>query len=170
MSLLRLFPLSRLSPFFSFYVQNSTHFFLVSSRLWNWPQTVAVRYSGWSSYIIEEDGSGRLSGSKQQMPGWKRHLPSPSTYLLSTYYVPGIVWGIGDIMMSKTSHDLNLVCNARKWDIIQMNFQTNLQTEEYENIEQEFCLSLTLREGGVRESLLWGSVLWVGIWRMNRSC
>jgi len=86
------------------------------------------------------------------MPGWKRHLPSPSTYLLSTYYVPGIVGGIGDIMMSKTSHDLNLVCNARKSDIIQMNFQTNLQTEEYENIEQESCLSLMLREGSGKAS------------------
>lgn len=47
--------------------------------------------------------------------------------------------------MSKTSHDLNLVCNAGKWDI-QMNSQTNLLPEEYANIEQESCFSLMLRE------------------------
>lgn len=56
--LLKVFPLSRISSFFSFHVQNSTHFFLASSWQWNWPWTVTARYSEWSSCIIEEDGVG----------------------------------------------------------------------------------------------------------------
>lgn len=56
--LFKVFPLFRISSFFSFQVQNSTHFFLASSWQWNWPWTVTARYSEWSSCIIQKDGMG----------------------------------------------------------------------------------------------------------------